>query len=370
MTMYEQDNFDRLQHFPNCECKNCIDHESHARNGIHVFPDRLYIVTTIFNPLRFRSKYWNYNLFENMIEKSGAILYTAEIAWGDRHFEVTQPYNPRHLQLRAKDNQEIWLKENSLNLLINRLPTDAKYIAVVDADVGFARPDFAQETLHLLQHYSWIQMFSHATDLGVNYEPLHTIPGFVYGKKEIIEESEPNVSRTEGYYYGLVKKTSGEKKSRWLYRHPGYAHAFRKEAYDKVGGLVDWTILGSGDYVMSKSLFGEVEDTIRGDYTENYKKLCREWEYRALRHIRKNVGYLPGTIYHYFHGDKIARNYNTRWKLLVDAKFDPLTDLKKDWQGLYTLEDHGDDRSIDLRDGIRRYARIRNEDTNVGIIVP
>ena len=82
-------------------CADCIDHPSQARPGIHVFPDRLHVVTMLENPLRWRSRYWNYWMFERECEAAGAILYTAEVAFGERHFEVTQAGNPRHLQLRT-----------------------------------------------------------------------------------------------------------------------------------------------------------------------------------------------------------------------------------------------------------------------------
>jgi len=124
----------KLQHHVRCECVNCIDHPSEARPGIHVFPDRLHVVTMLENPLRWRSRYSNYWMFERECQAARAILYTAEVAFGERHFEVTQASNPRHLQLRT--TSEIWHKENALNLLIQRLPAEAKYIAWIDADVS------------------------------------------------------------------------------------------------------------------------------------------------------------------------------------------------------------------------------------------
>jgi hypothetical protein len=53
------------------------------------------------------------------VRSGGSDLYTAEVAFGERHFEVTEAGNPRHLQLRT--TSEIWHKENALNLLIQRL---------------------------------------------------------------------------------------------------------------------------------------------------------------------------------------------------------------------------------------------------------
>jgi hypothetical protein len=347
-----------------------------------------------------------------MCEKAGAILFTAEIAFGDREFEITEPNNPRHLQLRCKDNQEIWLKECALNLLIQRLPENWRYVAWIDADVSFARPDFAQETIQLLQHYDLIQMFGQAMDYDVNYETSVMTPGYVYSKlvedqqidqnnspkkdvkstsvkeqlklskdklteivkslglggeekclEECIEDFESCIDHCT--YYG-IKQVGGE----WRYRHPGFCWAARRSALDKVGGLIDFAILGSADWIMSNALFGEVDKTINVGYSDEYKRLCKTWEDRALKHIRKNVGYMPGLVHHYWHGEKKNRNYNNRWHLLVDTKYNPLTDIKRDVSGLYQLQDDGTDRFVQLRDGLRKYARLRNEDTNVGIITP
>lgn len=399
-----QTSFKRMEHFPDCECTNNIDHESHARPGIHPFPDRLYVITTVFNPLRFRNRYWNYFSFQNMVEKSGAILYTAEIAFGDRHFEITDPSNPRHLQLRARDNQEIWLKENSLNLLINRLPPDAKYIAWLDSDISFARTDWAQETLHELQRYDFLQLFSHAQDIGPNYEPLTVTPGFIYSTfedqltdfqnnsnqnkdsnsnnqnspeteakkaikglgltncmEECLEEAFDECLEECHYYYGVIRMGK-EGKPLWKFYHSGFAWAARRESLNKVGGLIDYCLLGSGDWHQAHGLIGQMKKTLNVGYSDTYKRLCLEWERRAEKNIRRNVGYIPGLINHFWHGRKGNRRYDDRWKLLVNTKYDPITDLKKDTQGLYQLDDNGDPRFIQLRDGLRQYAKVRDED--------
>lgn len=340
----------KLQHHVHCQCAQCIDHPSQARPGIHVLPDRLYVVTMLENSLRWRSRYWNYWMFERECEAAGAILYTAEVAFGDRHFEVTQPGNPRHLQLRT--NCEIWHKENALNLLIQRLPPEAKYIAWIDADIKFARPDWAQETLQLLQHYDVLQLFSHAQDVGPNYEPLSTTPGFLY--KYVTDRPDPHDSSYPQHKpaYGYYSAHSGK------FWHPGFAWAAKRSALDSVGMLIDHAIVGSGDWHMATALVGQVHRSLCSEYSKSYIQLCEQWQGRAEKHIRHNVSYLPGVVNHLFHGAKKNRAYDHRWKFLAQSGYDPSLDLKRDWQGLYQLTD----RSAILRDGIRQYARMRNED--------
>jgi len=325
----------KLQHHVSCVCARCIDHPSQARPGIHVLPERLHVVTMLENPLRWRSRYWNYWMFEQECEAAGAILYTAEVAFGERHFEVTQPGNPRHLQLRT--SSEIWHKENALNLMIQRLPADAKYVAWIDADVKFNRPDWAQETLQLLP----------------NYEPLATTPGFFY--KWVTDRPSPHEPAFTGEKasYGYYSVNSGQ------FWHPGFAWAAKRSALESVGMLLDHAILGSGDWHMAAALVGQVHRSLYSGYSAAYIRLCQEWQDRAEKHIRRNVGYLPGLVNHLFHGAKRNRSYDQRWKFLAQSGYDPELDLKRDWQGLYQLTD----RSVILRDGIRQYARMRDEDS-------
>jgi hypothetical protein len=136
----------------------------------HRLRTHLDVIAVISNPVRYRSRYDLYRAFEAYVSHSGARLTTVELAYGQRPFEVTDPDNPRHVQLRT--GHELWHKENLINLGIQRLPRNWEYVAWVDADVRFANPQWVQETLQELQHYQVVQLFSHAQDLGPRHEPL------------------------------------------------------------------------------------------------------------------------------------------------------------------------------------------------------
>ena len=110
---------------------------------------------------------------------------------------------------------------------------------------------------------------------------------------------------------------------------------------------------------MASALVGQVQRSLYSGYSTAYIQRCREWQERAEKYIRRNVGYLPGLVNHLFHGAKRNRSYDQRWRFLAQSGYDPNLDLKRDWQGLHQLTD----RSLILRDGIRQYARMRNEDS-------
>ena len=89
-----------------------------------------------------------------------------------------------------------------------------------------------------------------------------------------------------------------------------------------------------------------------------WQELCERW-------IKRDVGFVRGTLYHDFHGRKELRGYNTRGSILTDNAFDPDLDIKYDAQGLLQLETW-EPRQIRLRDQIRAYFRARNEDSTTG----
>jgi len=354
-----------------------IVHPSHAPHsvpGLHAFPDRLHVVTAIANPSRFLSRYRLYRAFEKMVADSGATLWTVEAAFGGRPFEVTTAGNPWHVQVRSSD--ELWYKENLLNIGISRIPEDARYIAVVDADFLFTRPDWAQETLQQLQHHPVVQMFSSVTYLDPVNEPINTRVGFAerwlrgeefQTQKGVVRNPIFHHPRKHSFVASGDYVDEGEKivaskpSSEW--GPPGGAWAYRREALDEVGGLIDFCILGSADWFMAAGKAGFMADAIPAAYSAPFAAQLIAWGNRAEKAFRKDIGVVNGGAIHYWHGKMKERRYGERESILKACAFNPLTDLRKDSQGLFRLRYDGSDRHVRLRDDIRAYFRSRNEDS-------
>ena len=309
----------------------------------------LHIITPLFNPLRFKSRYNLYNQFEQMVlQQPDVILTTVEVAFGDRPFHVTTKNNLRHVQLRTYD--EIWTKESSINLGLQhtlQIYPEAEYFAWIDADVFFMNPNWVKETIEQLQHFMFVQMFSHAVDFGPNMEFIQKQNGFVYSYHQ-----NGMVVPPQDFSYGGVISQYG-------FWHPGYAWAARREALDMVGGLIDYAILGAGDHHMSLAMVGEVQRSFPTGISQGYANQLRVWQSRCERKIKRDIGFVNGTLGHNFHGKKKDRRYSERWKILTDNNYDPNTDILRDSQGLITL----DRQDFRLRDEMRLYFRARNEDS-------
>lgn len=304
----------------------------------------LYVVTCITNPEQYARRYELYHEFEaRLLSLEPRVqLYTCEGALADRPFEVTSATNPRHIQVRCDD--ALWHKENLINLAVQRLPNSWRYVAWIDADVQFINPNWHQDTIHQLQQFPVVQLFTHAIDLGPAYETMHVHHSFasLYAKNGF----RPSPAQGEDYY------------KHW---HPGFAWAMTRTAWDGIGGLVDFAILGSGDHHMAQAFIGNVQASIpKGtEIAPSYARRLMQFQEHCERVIRHKVGVVPGTILHYFHGAKKNRRYVERWAILKLNRYDPDKDIRYNWQGMVIFA--GNKPELEL--AIEAYFRQRNEDS-------
>lgn len=311
------------------------------------------VIITVFNSARYRTRWKHYEDFVSHCNLAGDAvrLWVVEVAFGDREFVITSPHNERHLQLRT--TSELWHKERSQNLLVQRIVQRhprARWFAFVDPDISFIRHDWADETRHALQHYDVVQMWEQAYDLDDKGNIIQEHRSFAYCHKNKLP-----MNSIDGDSYGGSRKGV-------FYPHPGYAWAWRREAFESVGGLIDWAILGSADFHMAYGLIGKMDLTLRRKLHYRYSNAMKIWQERAEESINRNIGYMHGSIFHHYHGAKRDRRYKDRWKILEHRNFNQENDLIIDAQGLYKLRVQKDDRSRGLRDDVRAYFHQRNED--------
>lgn len=328
---------------------------------------RFWVITVISNAARFKRRYELYWQFKEMCDSAGVRLITVEQAFGNRDFMVTEKGNPLHVQVRSIE--ELWQKENMQNIGLVRMmnvdPT-AREVAFVDADCAPLRTpvDWFEETWHQLQHYEVVQMWEKMIDLDIAFNIIAERPSFMYHYNEFGEPhplQKIELGKSEEYYH-----PTGPGKR--LFGAPGLAWAWNVDTLQKVsagggGPILDCCILGAGDSYMAHGLLGTISETYQHHaITPAYAKRLLMWQERAERYVKRDVGVVGGTVYHYYHGDKILRKYGSRGGILARNNYDPDTDLKYDAYGMLQLETY-EPRQIRLRDQIRRYMKERNEDS-------
>jgi hypothetical protein len=299
--------------------------------------DLLHVVTAVANPLRWTSRDRLMRDFAAHMQGSGVALHVVECAYGDRAFAFDDLPGTSHIGVRA--HSLVWTKENLLNIGISRLPQDWKYVAWIDADITFRRADWAAETVHALQLHDIVQPWSDCYDLGPNGE-------HIAHHRSFCRQYADGAQLGNGAY---------------TFAHPSYAWAATRGALQQLGGLIESAALGAADHHMALALVGMVELSVHQRMSAAYRAPLSRWQDRARRHIGGNIGYVPGTIEHSWHGPKASRRYVERWDVLVRHGFDPEADLKRNVWGVLELAGN----KPDLRRDMARYFRQRQEDANV-----
>jgi len=343
----------------------------------------LHIAAAYSNPFRWRTRRELANDFRrHMASLPNVSLHLVEIAYGDRPFDIADPsLYPNDIALRTQS--ELFHKENLLNIAVSRFPQDWQYGAIVDADFHFTRHDIGLETIHQLQHYDWVQMFSAYSFLngeaqpGEGHRPIGQVQdGFAYTFVKNGRETpgweggwgEPSVIPASSGHGPLLAATAKPASpTRWI-GAPGGAWAFRRESFSACGGLLDRCILGSADFFMAFGLAGQTFSEERERqfangkkvslYSRDYVDYLRAWQNRAGRAVQGNIGYVDGFAVHHYHGPISKRGYSTRDDILIDHAYSPLHDVYPDWQGVLQL---GKSKPR-LRDAVREYFVSRSED--------
>jgi hypothetical protein len=312
----------------------------------------LHVIGVCSNPVRYHSRYRLAREWITAMSATNCVKLTVvEAAFGDRSHEIIdEPSPPEFERISVRVKSHAWIKETMINLAFRHISSydqHAKYFAWIDMDVFFNDPNWAQETLHQLQTFEVVQPWSDAIDLGPNGNITRHYKSF--GLQH--QRRRPKQKHPGQTYYE--------------YAHSGFAWACTRRFAETTfgagganGPFMDWAILGSADHHMAFAMIGETKDTIHKMMHPSFFRKCYEWEAKALKATRGEVGFTPGFIQHRFHGPKGRRYYRERWQILADNKYDPDTMLTHDEQGIATLV--GNHR---LEHAIYQYNLSRFEDS-------
>jgi len=323
----------------------------------------LHIAAAYSNPFRWRSRRQLFNDFaRHMRSCPNVALYVVELAYGDRPFEVTLADEPGILQLRT--DCEMFHKENLINLGVRQFPANWRYGGYVDGDFHFTRYDWALEAVHMLQHHEFVQLFSNYADLtsatatsDTGHRMYRNNSSFAWNYLHQAEfRAVKQAQQAKDPYYGHAIPTK-EFPFGYPPGAPGGAWAWRRSAFDTVGGLLDTCVMGSADWWMAFGLIGQ-KTMLHGDQTiRSYNDEIRNWQQRAAA-LTANIGCVDQFALHFYHGPSSRRNYGSREAILQDNHFDPRYDLTRDWQGVYRWTGN----KPRLRDAVRKYFLDRHED--------
>jgi len=313
-----------------------INDIKHAINNNDPIEEKLNVILVISNPCLYATRYILLREFVKRIEEEeeNVNLFIVELIYGNQRFIVTDSKNKNHLQLKC--DTPIWHKENMVNIGVKQLlPKNYKAFAWIDADIEFENTTWALDTLKILNgSKDVVQLFSHCVDMDKDKNTL-------------------NVFNSFGYSFCKQKKYVIKTLDYW---HPGYAWAITRKAYEKIGGLYDKGVLGSGDNIMAFSFISKADIATNTKYNKDYNDSILEFQKKA-KTLR--LGYVPGVIRHYYHGSKKNRNYTERWTILMKHSFSPIKHITYNNNGILvpTVE-----FLEEFKNDIMNYFRERKED--------
>ena len=305
------------------------------RPSFHISP--LYVILPYFNYCKYKSRTKLFLEFVKRIYNKKLIrIVIIEGTPKGEPFDLPDfSSSSVFLHIKVELHDRIWIKENLINLAVRNLPSDWNYVAWIDADLTFVNEMWVQDTIQLLKIYDVVQMFDSAINLGPNGETLKVEKGFVY---QYINS---------GHEYN--------KNSKYGVWHPGYAWACHRKAYEQMGGLIDFGILGSGDRHMALAWINKAELSYPGNIHIDYMLKLKEFQDNCTD---IKINYVPGSVIHHFHGSIKDRRYQERWNILTKNNYSPIKDIFYTKDGILQLTEVGKR----LQPPIYDYFIGRNED--------
>ena len=229
----------------------------------------------------------------------------------------------------ARASGILWSKEQLINIAWRQLPRWFDSIVWMDGDIAIKSsssnnainidwPEQVYETLH--------QPGNHNLAMGQVWTTCDLLgPYSINGEQEV----QRNVTSFAAQHAAL--KVYQDRSNRHdEYWHPGFCWMATRQALEATGGLIHRT-LGSADRHMAMAFLGRADESLPDGIHCNYRKQVMDWQAAIQRYNIQFLVVQPDIhIQHYWHGSLARRQYEERWKILLDHKFDPEEHLAQD----------------------------------------
>jgi hypothetical protein len=314
--------------------------------------DKLNVICVMSNPCNYKRRVELAKIFINhMLQTKDVVLYVVECIYPhlNQTYQITEENTPNHLQLTA--TSILWTKENMINVAVKKLlPADYKAFAFIDADLHFNNENWAQETLRALNSCDILQPFTDGYNLNQNNK-IDRNSKMLYSICYLWQNYRKPKKTTNLDIYYLKDRSE-----LW---HPGWAWAMTRTAYEKMNGIYDMAIIGGGDSILAKSIMLKDYMNTKTPYIRcslAFRKSLYDYQQKCLG---LKVGYVQGTLFHFYHGSLQNRQYTSRWDLLNLYQYNPYLHLKINECGMYQGSQLFPKQ---LQNCIIQYFNDRNED--------
>lgn len=305
--------------------------------------DKLCAITSYFNPVGYERKLRNYRAFRDHLDVP---LVTVELSHQGA-FELAPGDAERLIQIRGGD--VMWQKERLLNLAMEHLPEECEYVAWLDCDIVFGRPDWPSAAIEQLRRDEICQLYRTVYHLGPAAD------GAAIGRAAAIQSHD-----SFGYAHsaGIVTKVNSVTSGVPNTFKRGHAWCGKRDLLDRFG-IYDRNVIGGGDTTLAFAASAQWEEVIvfqcmGPGHAADY----RQWSIGFHDATQGRVGYVDGDVFHLWHGDLMQRRYEQRYKILSAFGYDPATDIAFDTQGCWRWNSP----KYAMHEKVSEYFEVRNED--------
>jgi hypothetical protein len=198
-------------------------------------------------------------------------------------------------------------KENLCTLLEAKIPWYYSKVLFLDADIIFGNPNWYSEVSSALSDHDVVQPFTTAVWMDITYT-----------RATQIRESVIYMNREKTFDHKL---------------HPGFAWAFRRKWFRKVG-FFEYGVTGSGDTLSAAAWLGV-------KFPPTYLKPALVPAYTAFDALPKpRLTCTSGPVFHLWHGTHVNRKYVDRHAILDGIK-DIRKVMRPNWTGAWEFSVKG-----------------------------
>jgi hypothetical protein len=283
------------------------------------------IITCYFNPARYASKKFNFDLFVSRLGRHAANLVIVEMATEHGEFELGND----HKVIRVRGDSFIWQKERLHNIAIAHLPPACTKVVWLDGDLLFEETEWLDMTSAALDHFALVQPFERLVRLPQGHLEYR---GFGQDGQMVVESFAAAFARDPWLAHNAPYQNHGRVGGAW---------AARRDLLDSCG-LYDACLTGSGDHLMAHAFAGALNSPCipamigsGHSYTAHFAR----WAAKLDQIAQGNIGYVPGLVLHLWHGAMANRRYRLLNEEFKTFDFDPDRHLRASANGPWEWAD-------------------------------
>lgn len=246
------------------------------------------------------------------------------------------PNDPNIIQVET--NSVLWHKESLLNKAIAELPEKFKYVFWVDADVLFTNDNWLVDSVKKLESgVNIVQPFEYCIHLERNQlKPEYNLKLAKKTAGMTNKELGNNKRLWRSFCANIVDMPQfGNDNEYDRHGHVGFAWGARREVL-KSCPLFDRALIGGADHIIAHAAAGQIPHAcITKGFTANIDEIL-EWSRNFHQVVQGQIAYVPGDLYHIWHGDISTRQYLKRIQDFTDQT-KKITD--RDENGLHVSGD-------------------------------